>query len=245
MSAQDTHVLIVDDDPAIGEMVGSYLTENDFCVTAVQTGAEMAEALERQPFHLVLLDLRLTRENGLDLARKLRETSEIPLIILTGKRDEADRVMGLELAADDYVVKPFSLRELLARIRAVLRRYQNTSRPAPLSAPAPELRGYRFDGWELNLGTRRLLAPDGQPVELSNGEFSLLQAFCAAQGRVLSREQLLDATRLHGGEVYDRSIDVQILRVRRKIEATPSNPRYIKTERGAGYRFVPPVDVMP
>ena len=242
MSLHDANILIVDDDPAIGEMVGSYLTENDFCCTAVKTGAEMTTALQQQSFQLVLLDLRLSRENGLDLARKLRETSEIPVIILTGKRDEADRVMGLELAADDYVVKPFSLRELLARIRAVLRRYQNTSKPERPTTPVVDLRGYRFDGWELILGTRRLVAPDGKPVELSNGEFSLLQAFCTAQGRVLSREQLLDATRLHGGEVYDRSIDVQILRVRRKIESTPSVPRYIKTERGAGYRFVPPVE---
>ncbi len=244
MSAPPVHVLIVDDDPALAAMVGDYLTENDFAVTAVKTGAEMAEAMQRQQFQLVLLDLRLRGENGLDLARKLRETDQVPLIILTGKRDEADRVMGLELAADDYMVKPVSLRELLARMRAVLRRYQGTPALQPPPARPEDLRGYRFDGWELNLGTRRLLAPDGKPVELSNGEFSLLQAFCAAQGRVLSREQLLDATRLHGGEVYDRSIDVQILRVRRKIEASPSEPRYICTERGAGYRFSPPVELL-
>jgi DNA-binding response OmpR family regulator len=179
----------------------------------------------------------------MQLARRLRETSEVPVIIVTGKRDEADRVMGLEIAADDYVTKPFSNRELLARIRAVLRRYQ-TRREVAAPARDTQRRAYRFVGWELNVLVRRLTAPDGQRVELSNGEFNLLLALCEAPQRVLSRDQLLELSRLHGAEVYDRSIDVQILRLRRKIEVDARAPKLIRTERGAGYLFDAPVEVL-
>ena len=233
------HILVVDDDPAITEMVGQYLSEHDFRVTAARNGAEMNQALAAGPVQLVLMDLRLRGESGLVLARALRESSTIPVIILTGQAEEADRVMGLELAADDYVVKPFSLRELLARIRAVLRRAALA--PAPAAA-AREVRAYRFDGWELNLGLRRLRAPDGRDVELSLREFSLLHALCRAPGRVLNRDQLLEMTRLDVSAVYDRAIDVQILRLRRKIEVDPTEPRYVKTERGLGYVFDTPVE---
>ncbi|MBV8603968.1 MAG: response regulator [Pelomonas sp.] len=235
MSPFAPHVLVVDDDPAIRELITDYLVENELRVTAVANGAAMAAALAAEVVDLVLLDLRLNGEDGMQLARALRETRQIPLIIVTGKRDEADRVMGLELAADDYVNKPFSPRELLARIRAVLRRYRML---ADFRVARHErVRAYRFDGWELNLRSRRLTAPDGRLVELSNGEFNLLQALCAAPRRVLSRDQLLDLSRLNGAEVYDRSIDVQILRLRRRIEPDPAQPRYICTERGAGYVF--------
>ena len=233
------HVLVVDDDPAIRQLAAGYFAENDLRVTAVANGAEMKEVLAESAIDLVVLDLRLAGEDGMQLARALREESNVPIIMVTGKRDEADRVMGLELGADDYVTKPFSPRELLARVRALLRRSRTLSETRD-----GKLRAYRFVGWELNLRTRRLTTPDGQRVELSNGEFNLLQAFCAAPGRVLSREQLLDLSRLHGAEVYDRSIDVQILRLRRKIEANASEPQYIVTERGAGYRFEPPVEVL-
>jgi len=230
-----THVLAIDDDPAMRQLVAEYLGKNDLQVTTVATGAEMAQALAERAIDLVVLDLRLASEDGMQLARRLREESEVPIIIVTGKQDEADRVMGLELGADDYITKPFSERELLARIRAVLRRHRIARELLP--SKTDRRRAYRFLGWELNLGRRRLISPDGSSVELTLGEFNLLQAFCAAPQRVLSREQLLDLSRLNGAEVYDRSVDVQILRLRRKIEPDPARPQYIRTERGAGYVF--------
>ena len=238
----DPHILAIDDDPAIRSLVGDYLRSNDLRVTTVATGAEMAQAFAEHAIDLVVVDLRLGAEDGMELARKLREDSATPIIIVSGRHDEADRVMGLELGADDYVMKPFSPRELLARIRAVLRRYQ-TAR-AVLPPAGDKRRAYRFGGWELNLGTRRLSSPDGRRVELTNGLFNLLQAFCAAPQRLLTREQLLDLSRLNGAEVFDRSIDVQILRLRRKIEPNPIQPQYITTERGAGYMFSVPVEVL-
>jgi DNA-binding response OmpR family regulator len=236
------HVLAIDDDPAMRELIAEYLGENDLRVTTAATGGDMLAALAENSIDVVVLDLRLASEDGMQLARKLREESTIPIIMLTGKKDEADRVMGLELGADDYITKPFSPRELLARVRAVLRRYQTVSQVLPLRDG--KRRAYRFAGWELNLRTRRLITPDGRRIELTNGEFSLLQAFCAAPQRVLSRDQLLDLSRLNSAEVYDRSIDVQILRLRRKIEPDPSQPQYIVTERGAGYLFDTPVEVL-
>jgi two-component system OmpR family response regulator len=236
------HVLVIDDDAAMRDLIADYLGENDLRVTPVATGAEMQTVLDEHAVDVVVLDLRLAGEDGMQLAKKLRETSEIPIIIVSGRKDEADRVMGLELAADDYITKPFSPRELLARVRAVLRRYQTAGEVLP--ARNEKRRAYRFAEWELNLRTRRLTGAGGQRVELTNGEFSLLEAFCAAPQRVLTREQLLDLSRLHNAEVYDRSIDVQILRLRRKIEADPSRPEYIKTERGVGYVFDTSVDVL-
>ncbi len=241
-STAQTHILAIDDDPAMRKLVADYLRENDLRVTAVATGAEMTQALDQHAIDLVVLDLRLAAEDGMQLARRLREESKVPIIIITGKQDEADRVMGLELGADDYVTKPFSPRELLARIRAVLRRYQTAREVLP--AQGEKRRAYRFARWELNLGSRRLTSPNGSRVELTHGEFNLLHAFCAAPQRVLSREQLLDLSRLYGAEVYDRSIDVQVLRLRRKIEPNPAQPQYIKTERGAGYVFSVAVEVL-
>jgi two-component system, OmpR family, response regulator len=236
------HVLAIDDDPAMRELIAEYLGENEFRVTAVASGAEMARALSEHVIDVIVLDLRLVGEDGMELARKLRAESTIPIIMVTGRKDEADRVMGLELGADDYLTKPFSPRELLARIRAVLRRYKIVQELLP--ARDEKRRAYRFAGWELNLRTRRLVSPQGARIELTNGEFSLLQAFCAAPRRILSRDQLLELSRLNRAEVYDRSIDVQILRLRRKIEPNPTRPAYIKTERGAGYLFDTPVEVL-
>ncbi len=236
------HVLAIDDDAQMRQLIADYLGENDLHVTTVANGAEMQKVLAEHAVDVIVLDLRLAGEDGMQHARTLRETSEIPIIIVSGRQDEADRVMGLELGADDYITKPFSPRELLARVRAVLRRYRTSSEVLP--ARNEKRRAYRFAGWELNVRTRRLTGPAGQRVELSNGEFSLLEAFCAAPQRVLSRDQLLDLSRLHNAEVYDRSVDVQILRLRRKIEADPSRPAYIKTERGVGYRFDASVEVL-
>jgi DNA-binding response OmpR family regulator len=237
-----THILAIDDDPMMRELVSGYLHENELKVTAVATGSEMAQALAQHAIDLVVLDLRLATEDGMQLARTLRADSTVPIIIVTGRQDEADRVMGLELGADDYLTKPFSPRELLARIRAVLRRYQTANEVLP--PKSDKRRAYRFVGWELNVRSRRLTSPQGCRVELTRGEFNLLQALCAAPQRVLSREQLLDLSRLASAEVYDRSIDVQILRLRRKIEPDPAQPQYIRTERGAGYVFSVAVEAL-
>jgi DNA-binding response OmpR family regulator len=242
-TAPTHHILVVDDDQSMRDLLSEYLIENDLRVTAAATGKEMTAVLADTVVDLVLLDLRLSGEDGMQLARQLRATSEIPVIIVTGKRDEADRVMGLEIAADDYITKPFSNREVLARIRSVLRRY-HARRETESPAKSQQRRAYRFDGWELNLLARRLTAPTGVRVELSNGEFNLLLALCEAPRRVLSRDQLLEASRLHGAEVYDRSIDVQILRLRRKIEVDASTPQLIRTERGAGYLFDAVVEIL-
>jgi two-component system, OmpR family, response regulator len=235
------HVLALDDDAEVRRLVADYLGENDFRVTAVATGAELAAAMERELVDLVILDVRLQGEDGLQIARRLREASGIPILMLTGRVDEADRVMGLELGADDYLTKPFSPRELLARVRALLRR---TKLQASVADAIAKVRAYRFGGWELNIGLRKLKSPKGQLVELTNGEFRILTAFLSAPQRILSRDQLLELSRVHGAEVYDRAIDIQILRLRRKIEPDPAQPRFIKTERGAGYVFSVPVDVV-
>jgi two-component system, OmpR family, response regulator len=235
------HILVVDDDPALRDLLLEYLADNDLRVTAVANGTEMLQVFDREAIDLTVLDLRLPGEDGLQLARQLRERASVPIVLLTGRAEEADRVMGLELGADDYVTKPFSPRELLARIRAVLRRYQ---RPTDLPARDEQRRAFRFAGWELNLRTRKLTAPDNTRLDLSNGEFSLLTAFCGAPQRVLSRDQLLGLSRLHNAEVYDRTIDVQILRLRRKLEKDPSHPELIVTERGAGYMFKAQVETL-
>jgi two-component system, OmpR family, response regulator len=228
------HILVVDDDPQIRELLQEYLTQNELRVSLTSTGKEMSAALTEHAIDLVVLDLRLAGEDGMTLARKLREESSIPVIMLTGVRDEADRVMGLELGADDYLTKPFSPRELLARIRTVLRR---TKGAALTEARQTDVRAYRFAEFELNLRTRRLTKHPGQRLELTNGEFNLLAALLAAPQRILTRDQLLEASRVYDNEVYDRSIDVQVLRLRRKIEADPAQPQFILTERGVGYSF--------
>jgi two-component system OmpR family response regulator len=226
----EAHILVVDDDAAIRELIREYLAENDFKVSVAETGADMDRVLGAEVVDLVILDLKLPDEDGLAIARRLRESLDLPIIILTGRKDEADRVMGLELGADDYVTKPFSQRELLARIKAVLRRTESKRE----ARRGESVRMYKFAGWELNTGTRRLKSPAGVAVDLTNSEYALLVAFLRSPQRVLSRDQLLEASRLHD-DIYDRSIDVQILRLRRKIEESPNSPSLIKTERGAGY----------
>jgi len=226
------HVLVVDDDIAVRQLVSEYLAQNDFRVSEAANGAELMGAFRAQVVDLVLLDLRLHGEDGMQLLRQLRAESQLPVIILTGRAEEADRVMGLELGADDYLTKPFSPRELLARIRTVLRR----THAGQEIHGAAVCRAYRLPGWELNLRTRKLRARDGREVALSNGEFNLLAALLATANRVVTRDQLIEMSRRYDNEVYDRAIDVQILRLRRKIESNPAQPQIIVTERGAGYR---------
>ena len=234
------HLLVVDDDAAVRELVQEYLGHNDFRVTGCATGTQLMGAFRAGVVDLVLLDLRLRGEDGMQLLRQLRAESQIPVIILTGRAEEADRVMGLELGADDYLTKPFSPRELLARIRTVLRRTHSV----PGGQGARVCRAYRIPGWELNLRTRRLTASDGTEVALSNGEFNLLAALLASGNRVVSRDQLIEMSRRYDNEVYDRAIDVQILRLRRKIEAQPTEPKIILTERGVGYRLAVAVEAV-
>jgi DNA-binding response OmpR family regulator len=241
MDPISAHILALDDDADVRQILLDYLSAQDYRVSVVARGEEMIAVLEHQPVDLLLLDLRLPGESGLQLAARVREISQVPIMILSAQSDEADRVIGLELAADDYVTKPFSPRELLARIRALLRRAQTN---AAAIAADEQVRAYRFGGWELNTRLRRLTAGNGQLIPLTNSEFSLMCAFLSAPLRVLTRDQLLERSRLHSLEVFDRSIDVTILRLRRKIESDPSNPQLLTTQRGAGYIFNVPVSVL-
>jgi two-component system OmpR family response regulator len=236
------HVLAIDDDPSVLKMIVDYLGDNDIRVTALGSGREIAAVLKRDAVDLLVLDLRLPDEDGMQIARKLREESPgLPIIMLTGLKDEADRVMGLELGADDYLTKPFSPRELLARIRALLRRSRAQQSVAD---GLQKVRAYRFAGWELKVRLRRLVNPEGKNVPLTKSEFNLLAAFLAGPQRILSRDQLLALSRLHNDEVYDRSVDVQIGRLRKKIQPTRSSLELIQTERGVGYVFTAPVEIV-
>ena len=233
-------VLVVDDDPSIRQMVADFLGDYDLRVTVAGSGAEMTDVLKHHLIDLLVLDLRLPDEDGIQIARRLREQSDLAIIVITGRRDESDRVMALELGADDYLTKPFSPRELLARIRALLRR---TKMRGELARKDVGARVYRFAGWELNVGLRRLTSPRAEVIGLSNGDYNLLAAFLGAPQRVLTRAQLLELSRLHDDEVYDRSIDVQVGRLRRKLEAE-GLPSLIRTDRGVGYTFLAKVDVV-
>jgi DNA-binding response OmpR family regulator len=231
-------VLVVEDDPALQRMILNYFGENNIRTLAASGREEMLRQLGTG-VNLVILDLRLGQEDGLDLLREVRTKSDVPVIIITGhRREDIDRVVGLELGADDYLTKPFNLRELLARVRAVLRRFEGGRAAA---ARDPDRSRYRFSGWQLDRKARRLTDPAGAAVALTKGEFALLSAFLDAPQRPLSREHLLQATRVHE-DVFDRSIDVQILRLRRKLERDPSAPRFILTERGVGYVFAVAVE---
>jgi two-component system, OmpR family, response regulator len=235
------HVLAVDDDPAVRAMITEYLVDQNLRVSAAANGGEMSRVLRAGGVDVVILDLKLGDEDGLDLVRALRANSNLPIIVLTGHlREEVDRVVGLELGADDYLTKPFNPRELLARIRAILRR---SGPPAWRPAMNSKRIRYRFAGWDLDLRTRRLTSPSGEIVPLTKGELDLLTAFLQAPQRVLSREHLLAASRVDDTEVFDRAIDVQILRLRRKLEVDPSAPVLIQTKRGAGYVLATPVEV--
>jgi len=241
METTCSHLLVVDDDLDMCSQLSDYLGQNDFRVTAVNTAKQMLDFIACEAVDLLLLEPRLRGEDGLRLTRTVRESSSMPIVVVSRRDELADRVMGLELGADDYITKPFSLRELLARIRAVLRRC-NVDVVGPVRDDT--LRAYRFAGWELNVRLYRLSSPDGSRVEISRGEFGLLRVLLASPQRILTREQLLQLTHMDSAEVYDRSIDTQIVRLRRKIEADPAHPRFIRTERGMGYYFDAPVSVI-
>jgi DNA-binding response OmpR family regulator len=240
-SSAPTHILVVDDDPSVRQMVVDYLGDNEIQVTALASGSDIARVTGQKMIDLLILDLKLPGENGMDIARRVRADSNMPIIMLTGCKEEADRVMALELGADDYLTKPFSPRELLARIRALLRRSRAHETVADGLA---KIRAYRFAGWELNVRLRRLKTPGGEVMSLRNAEFNLLAAFLAAPQRVLTREQLLSMSHLHDGEVYDRAIDTQVGRLRKKLEGPEGSQELIRTERGAGYVLSVPVEVV-
>jgi two-component system OmpR family response regulator len=231
--AKTPHILVVDDDREIRSLVAQLLRKHGFRVTDAADGREMMQALDGGRFDLAVLDLMLPGEDGLSLCRRVRAGSALPIIMLTAMGEETDRIVGLEMGADDYLPKPFNPRELLARIRAVLRRSAG-------EAPEPETEGGGlrvFEGWSLDLSKRELRAPDGTLVPLTAGEYDLLAAIVERPGRVLSRDQLLDITRGRDAAPFDRSVDVQISRLRRKLEPDPKGPQIIKTVRGGGYVF--------
>jgi two-component system OmpR family response regulator len=233
------HILIVDDHREIRDLVSRALTRDGFRVTAVADGRAMRKALLASRIDLILLDLMLPGEDGLSLCRSLRAESKVPIIMLTAKGDEVDRVVGLEMGADDYVSKPFGSRELIARIRAVLRRSDETP-AAARSGQSPKL--YRFDRWTLDTGARELLRDDGVTVPLSTGEYDLLIVLVERPRHVLSRDQLLDLARGRAANAFDRSIDTQVSRLRKKLERDPGDPKIIKTVWGGGYILTPAVE---
>jgi two-component system, OmpR family, response regulator len=231
------HIAVVDDEPDITQLLAGYLQGHGFRVSQLHSGADLKGLMARDPAALVLLDLNLGPEDGLALARHLREHTRCGLLIVTGRGDAVDKVVGLEVGADDYVTKPFDLRELLARVKAVLRRLAPSTEAAPIEAEASR-QCLCFEGWSLDVAGRRLLAADGSEVMLTTGEFDLLRAFVLHPGRVLSRDFLLEFTRGREAGPFDRTIDVQVGRLRKKIEVDPENPQIIKSVRGAGYVMV-------
>jgi two-component system OmpR family response regulator len=232
------HILVVDDHRDIRETLAKYLERNGFRVSAAADAKAARERLKTAAIDLVVLDVMMPGEDGLSLCRHLRETVELPVILLTAMADDTDRVIGLELGADDYVTKPFNPRELLARVKAVLRRVQALP---PRARPA-QAEAFRFAGWRLKVAQRELIDDTGVAVPLSTAEFDLLRAFLDHPRMVLSREQLLDLTRGRDAAVFDRSIDNQVSRLRRKIEPDPKAPSLIKTVWGGGYSFTAEVE---
>ena len=241
MSANTTseHLLIVDDDAEIRTLLRDYLERNGYRTTAVADGRHMRDALTHGRFDLVILDLMLPGEDGLTLCRDLRSHANTPVIMLTALGEETDRIIGLEMGADDYLAKPFNPRELLARIKAVLRRAQ----ALPGNSLPDAVRHMRFAGWTLDATERQLYSPEGVVVPLSSGEYRLLRVFLEHPNRVLSRDQLLDLSRGREASPFDRSIDVQVGRLRRRLQDTAAEPTLIKTVRGEGYVLATTVEV--
>lgn len=228
------HIAVVDDHRDIRDLVGKYLAQHGYRISLAENGAALRRLLEKSAPDLVVLDVMMPGEDGLSLCRHLRSTTDLPIILLTAMTEETDRIVGLEVGADDYVGKPFNPRELLARIKAVLRRVNSLPpRKGEISAKL-----VRFDRWTLDPGRREMTGPDGVAVPLSTAEYRLLAAFLDHPGVVLSRDQLLDLTVGRNGDPFDRSIDNQVSRLRKKIEADPKSPTLIKTHWGGGYSLV-------
>ncbi|MFO1317849.1 MAG: response regulator [Burkholderiales bacterium] len=234
--ATEGHVLVVDDDPDVRAMIAEYLRGHGCTVAEAADGDAMRAELARAVPDVVLLDLNLRGENGLALARWLRERHRVGIIMVTAAGDVVDRIVGLEVGADDYVAKPFDPRELMARVRSVIRRVRSAG--AADAAPAPGAR-IPFAGGALDLDGRRMFGTDGAEVTLTSMEFDLLRAFAEHPNKVLSRDTLLTLTRHREWEPFDRSIDIRIAKLRRKIEPDPERPRYLRTVRNAGYMYVP------
>ncbi len=232
------HILVVDDNPEIRGLLSRYLAKHGFRITTAADGKAMRKAIEENRIDLVVLDLMLPGDDGLALCRELRAKSSIPVVMLTAMGEETDRVVGLEMGADDYVTKPFSARELLARIKAVLRRAESL----PPSASLADSAVLKFENWRFNPAKRELESLDGVLVPLSSNEFNLLLTFVQRPQRVLSRDQLLDLTKGRSAAPFDRSIDTQVSRLRRKLNDDPRDPQIIKTVWGGGYVFTPTVE---
>jgi two-component system OmpR family response regulator len=233
---QAPHILVVEDDREIRTLVSRFLQSNDLRVTTVGDGREMDRLLRDNRIDLIVLDVMLPGEDGLEICRRVRSSSSLPVIMLTAKGEDIDRIVGLEIGADDYMTKPFNPRELLARIRAVLRRGAGGMIEAARSGAV-----LTFDGWRLDPNVRQLHDPDGVRVALTGAEFDLLLAFCERPRRVLSRDQLIDLTQGRGAGPFERSVDVLVSRLRQKMEHDPREPTLIQTIRGGGYMFSPEV----
>lgn len=232
-----THILVVDDDREIRQLLRAAFEGEGMAVQEASHGAECAEILARSPVDLVTLDLNLGGEDGLKIARDLRSKRNVPIVMITGKADPIDRIVGLELGADDYIVKPFHMREVVARVRAVLRRYEAgnaRSAEADLNTGKPR---YDFDGWKCDVARREVQTPAGSGVDLTTAEFNLLSLLLERPGRVLSRDELMDMLKGHDWSPIDRSIDALVARLRKKIEPQSERPVLIKTVRGIGYVF--------
>lgn len=231
-------LVVLDDDAETRTLLRRYLQDHGFHVDGAADATELFQILDGNPVDLIVLDLMLPGEDGFRVCRRLRASSLVPIIMLTARKDDVDRIVGLEMGADDYVTKPFNPRELVARIRSVLWR---TRASTARDESVPDDIVYRFESWQLNAATRTLHDPSGREVELSGGEFTLLMIFLQNARRVLNRDQLLDLTRGRNSAPFDRSIDIQVSRLRRKIERKDESPRLLKTVRGAGYVFTPKV----
>ncbi|CAN5289772.1 response regulator [soil metagenome] len=235
---QDSHILAVDDDPEIRSLLMDFLGSHGFAVTGAANGTEMDAHLAERAFDLAVIDVMMPGEDGLSILRRLRATSRMPVIILSAIGSDVDRIVGLEMGADDYLAKPCNPRELLARIRVALRRSREAETPAATGQPAGEI--YGFDGWTIDMGQRLLIDPEDVLISLTDGEFRLLRAFVLHPRRVLSRDQLLDFSAGSDADSYDRAIDVQISRLRRKLQHGRAG-EFIRTVRSEGYLFTPPV----